>query len=37
MAPWTGEAVAALLADGELPDELAPLAPDRFARTEVRA
>ena len=37
MAPLTGDAVADLLAGGELPDELAPLAPDRFARTEVRA
>ena len=32
LAPLTGEAVADLLAGGELPDELAPLAPDRFAR-----
>jgi glycine oxidase len=37
MAPLTGDAVADLLAGGGLPDELAPLAPDRFARTEVRA
>jgi glycine oxidase len=37
MAPLTGEAVAELLTGGDLPDELAPLAPNRFARTEVRA
>ena len=37
MAPLTGDAVADLLAGGELPDELAALAPGRFARTEVRA
>ena len=37
MAPLTGDAVADLLAGRELPDALAPLAPDRFARTEVRA
>jgi glycine oxidase len=37
MAPLTGDAVADLLAGGELPDELAALAPDRFARTELRA
>jgi glycine oxidase len=32
LAPLTGEAVAELLADGSLPAEVAPLAPDRFAR-----
>jgi glycine oxidase len=37
LAPLTGDAVADLLAGGELPDELAALAPGRFARTEVRA
>ncbi len=35
--PLTGEVVADLLAGGSLPDELAPLAPERFERAEVRA
>jgi glycine oxidase len=37
LAPLTGEAVAELLAGGELPDELAPLSPERFAPQEARA
>ncbi|MEA2332076.1 MAG: glycine oxidase [Thermoleophilaceae bacterium] len=37
LAPLTGECVAGLLAGGELPDELAPLAPGRFGAAEVRA
>jgi glycine oxidase len=37
LAPLTGEAVAELLAGGELPDELAPLSPERFAAQEARA
>jgi glycine oxidase len=41
LAPLTGEAVAGLLAGGELPAELAAVAPDRFAapgaRQEARA
>jgi glycine oxidase len=39
LAPLTGEAVAQVLAGEPLPDELAPLAPSRFAtdRHEVRA
>jgi glycine oxidase len=37
LAPVTGDAVAELLTGGALPDELAPLAPDRFTRTAVRA
>jgi glycine oxidase len=37
LAPLTGEAVAELLAGGELPDELAPLSPKRFAAQEARA
>jgi glycine oxidase len=37
LAPLTGEAVAELVAGAGLPDELAPLAPARFAAAEVRA
>ncbi|MGH2805533.1 MAG: FAD-dependent oxidoreductase, partial [Thermoleophilaceae bacterium] len=41
LAPLTGDAVAELLAGSALPDELAPLRPERFARaaarTQVRA
>jgi glycine oxidase len=35
LAPLTGDAVAELLTGGSLPDELAPLSPERFARAEV--
>jgi len=37
LAPLTGEAVAGLLVDGRLPDELAGLGADRFDRAEVGA
>ena len=37
LTPLTGEVVADLLVGGTLPDELAPLAPGRFDRAEVRA
>ena len=37
LAPITGDAVAALLAGGSLPEELAPLSPARFARSGVGA
>jgi glycine oxidase len=37
LTPLTGEVVAELLAGGTLPEELAPLAPGRFDRAEVRA
>jgi glycine oxidase len=37
LAPLTGDAVAALLAGGSLPEELAPLSPARFARSGVGA
>jgi glycine oxidase len=34
LAPLTGEVVAGLLAGEPLPDEVAALSPDRFARSE---
>ena len=37
LAPLTGDAVAELLAEGTLPAEVAPLAPERFALAEARA
>jgi glycine oxidase len=36
LAPLTGDAVADLLSGRPLPEELAPLSPARFARTEAR-
>jgi glycine oxidase len=36
LTPITGDGVAALLADGELPPELHPFRPERFAPQEVR-
>ena len=36
LAPYTGELVAGLLADGSVPAEAAALAPSRFARVEAR-